>query len=108
MWEDASRAYTLCTTVDTVPRNQLMGAIEETYILSLKNQYTGYVQLTTIAILQYLYAPYDRITPTKLEENDRATKKDYDATLPIKHLAEQIETAITVAGNANQPYTAAQ
>eukprot|EP00957_Ditylum_brightwellii_P021154 1594438-Ditylum_brightwellii.AAC.1 len=35
-------------------------------------------------------------------------KKDYHAMLPIKHLAEQIEMAITIAGNANQPYTAAQ
>eukprot|EP00957_Ditylum_brightwellii_P209982 15364446-Ditylum_brightwellii.AAC.1 len=35
-------------------------------------------------------------------------KKGYDATLPIKHLAKQIETAMTVAGNANQLYTAAQ
>eukprot|EP00957_Ditylum_brightwellii_P045777 3472592-Ditylum_brightwellii.AAC.1 len=35
-------------------------------------------------------------------------KKDYDATLPIEHLAEQIETAMMVAGNANQPYAVAQ
>eukprot|EP00957_Ditylum_brightwellii_P091890 6996582-Ditylum_brightwellii.AAC.1 len=35
-------------------------------------------------------------------------KKDYDATLPIEHLAEQIETAVMVADNANQPYTATQ
>eukprot|EP00957_Ditylum_brightwellii_P179383 13665529-Ditylum_brightwellii.AAC.1 len=62
----------------------------------------------TMAILQYLYATYGRITPLKLEENDRMMKKDYDATLPIEHLAEQIETAVAVAGNANQPYTAAQ
>eukprot|EP00957_Ditylum_brightwellii_P159283 12124301-Ditylum_brightwellii.AAC.1 len=89
-------------------RNQLMGAIDKTYILSLKNQYTGYVQSTTMAILQHLYATYGRITPSKLEENNRAMKKDYDATLLIEHLAEQIKTAVTVAGNANQPYTAAQ
>eukprot|EP00957_Ditylum_brightwellii_P087141 6631804-Ditylum_brightwellii.AAC.1 len=59
-------------------------------------------------ILQHLYAIYGKITPSKLEENVRAMKKDYDATLPIKHLAKQIETAVTVAGNVNQPYTAAQ
>eukprot|EP00957_Ditylum_brightwellii_P123435 9411262-Ditylum_brightwellii.AAC.1 len=35
-------------------------------------------------------------------------KKDYDVTLPIEHLVEQIETAATIAGNANQPYTVAQ
>eukprot|EP00957_Ditylum_brightwellii_P131007 9993083-Ditylum_brightwellii.AAC.1 len=85
-----------------------MGAVDETYLLSLKNQYTGYVQSTTIAILQHLYATYGRITPTKLDKNDKAMKKDYDATLPIEHLAEQIETAVTIAGNTNQPYTAAQ
>eukprot|EP00957_Ditylum_brightwellii_P106959 8160431-Ditylum_brightwellii.AAC.1 len=61
-----------------------------------------------MAILQHLYATYGRITPSILEENNRAMKKDYDATLPIEHLAKQIETAVVVAGNANQPYTAAQ
>eukprot|EP00957_Ditylum_brightwellii_P132555 10108822-Ditylum_brightwellii.AAC.1 len=61
-----------------------------------------------MAMLQHLYATYGKITPTKLEENDKATKKDYDTTLPIEHLAEQIETTVTIAGNANQPYTAAQ
>eukprot|EP00957_Ditylum_brightwellii_P084112 6394486-Ditylum_brightwellii.AAC.1 len=61
-----------------------------------------------MAILQHLYATYGRITPLKLEENDRAMKKDYDVTLPIKHFAEQIKTAVMVADNANQLYTAAQ
>ena len=91
--------------VDTALQNQLTGAVDEIYILSLKNQYTGYVQSTTIAILQHLYTTYGRITPTKLEENDKGMKKDYDVTLPIEHLAEQIETAVTIAGNANQPCT---
>eukprot|EP00957_Ditylum_brightwellii_P158449 12059772-Ditylum_brightwellii.AAC.1 len=44
----------------------------------------------------------------KIRRNNRSMKKDYDAMLPIKHLAEQIESAVTVAGNANQSYTAAQ
>eukprot|EP00957_Ditylum_brightwellii_P199958 15243390-Ditylum_brightwellii.AAC.2 len=61
-----------------------------------------------MAILQHLYATYGIITTIKLEENNKATKKDYDATLPIEHLAEQIEMAVMIAGNANQPYTAAQ
>eukprot|EP00957_Ditylum_brightwellii_P057502 4359508-Ditylum_brightwellii.AAC.1 len=59
-------------------------------------------------ILQHLYATYGRITPSKLEENDQAMKKDYDAMLPIKHLVEQIKSAVTIAGNANQSYTVAQ
>eukprot|EP00957_Ditylum_brightwellii_P011803 890567-Ditylum_brightwellii.AAC.1 len=61
-----------------------------------------------MAILQHFYATYGRITPTKLEENEKAMKKDYNATLPIEHLAEQIEMAVTIVGNANQPYTVAQ
>eukprot|EP00957_Ditylum_brightwellii_P149554 11388641-Ditylum_brightwellii.AAC.1 len=35
-------------------------------------------------------------------------KKDYDVTLTIEHLAEQIKSAVTIAGNVNQPFTAAQ
>eukprot|EP00957_Ditylum_brightwellii_P202346 15329759-Ditylum_brightwellii.AAC.1 len=68
LWEDASRAYKLCTAVDTALRNQLTGAINKSYILSLKNQYTGYVQSTTMDILQHLYVTYGRITPSKLKK----------------------------------------
>eukprot|EP00957_Ditylum_brightwellii_P032723 2480283-Ditylum_brightwellii.AAC.1 len=59
-------------------------------------------------ILQHLYATYGQIMPSKLEENDRVMKKDFNLTLPIEHLAEQIESVVTVVGNTNQPYTAAQ
>eukprot|EP00957_Ditylum_brightwellii_P079492 6044641-Ditylum_brightwellii.AAC.1 len=59
-------------------------------------------------ILQHLYATYGRITLLELEENDKAIKKDYDPTLPIEHLAEQIKSAVTIAGNTNQPYMVAQ
>eukprot|EP00957_Ditylum_brightwellii_P107548 8205560-Ditylum_brightwellii.AAC.1 len=55
-----------------------------------------------MAILQHLYATYGKITSTKLEENDKAMKKDHDATLPIEHLKEQIETAVTIAGKRQQ------
>eukprot|EP00957_Ditylum_brightwellii_P007321 555905-Ditylum_brightwellii.AAC.1 len=61
-----------------------------------------------MAILQHLYATYGRIKPSKLEENGKALKKDYNAALLIEHLAEQIKTAMAVEGNANQPYTVAQ
>eukprot|EP00957_Ditylum_brightwellii_P209983 15364446-Ditylum_brightwellii.AAC.2 len=37
LWEDASKAYKLCTAVDMALRNQLTGAIGKTYILRLKN-----------------------------------------------------------------------
>eukprot|EP00957_Ditylum_brightwellii_P102885 7841170-Ditylum_brightwellii.AAC.1 len=59
-------------------------------------------------ILQHLYTTYEQTMPSKLEENDRAIKKDYDLTLPIEHLAEQMESAMIVAGNANQPCMAVQ
>eukprot|EP00957_Ditylum_brightwellii_P109845 8378489-Ditylum_brightwellii.AAC.1 len=36
-WEDASRAYKLCTAVNTSLHNQLTEAIEETYSPSFKN-----------------------------------------------------------------------
>eukprot|EP00957_Ditylum_brightwellii_P080972 6159011-Ditylum_brightwellii.AAC.1 len=96
-WEDASGAYKLCTAVNTALCNQLTGAVDETYVLSLNNQYTGYVPSTTMDILQHLYAIYGQIMPSKLEENNRAMKKDYALMLPIEHLAEQIEAAVTVA-----------
>eukprot|EP00957_Ditylum_brightwellii_P017194 1295868-Ditylum_brightwellii.AAC.1 len=59
-------------------------------------------------MLHHLYATYGKLTPSKLEENDKAMKKDYDPTLPIEHLAEQIKLAVTIVGNANQLYMAAQ
>eukprot|EP00957_Ditylum_brightwellii_P146842 11178541-Ditylum_brightwellii.AAC.1 len=80
--------YKLCTAVDTALCNQLAGEVDGSYILILKNQYTGYVQSTTMDILQHLYVAYGWITPSKLEGNDGIMKKDYNTTLTIEHLAE--------------------
>eukprot|EP00957_Ditylum_brightwellii_P060611 4601753-Ditylum_brightwellii.AAC.1 len=35
-------------------------------------------------------------------------KNEYDPTLPIELLAEQVKLAVIIAGNVNQPYMAAQ
>eukprot|EP00957_Ditylum_brightwellii_P001345 105427-Ditylum_brightwellii.AAC.1 len=36
-WEDLARTYKLCIDVNTALCNQLTAAVDETYILSLKN-----------------------------------------------------------------------
>ena len=52
-------------------KSQLLAAVDEVFIQSLRNNYIGYVNHTTKEILAYLYDSYTKITPTSLEANDK-------------------------------------
>ena len=46
----------------------LIGAVDETYIRSLRQKYVGYANITTLTILNHLYDSYARITAQDLKK----------------------------------------
>ena len=49
------RKYEGCIYVETAHWNQLLMAFEDTYLLTLKNGFTGYLRATTLLLLRNLY-----------------------------------------------------
>ena len=58
------------TNTDKALKSQLITAVDEKFIRSKKNKYVGYVNVTTLQLLNHLYENYTKITHNDLREND--------------------------------------
>ena len=102
------KEYTEYYRTDQALKQLLLGAVEEMYVSSLRNQYTGYTAVTTMQILTHLYDNYGQISNLDLDGNEHNMKKKYDLDQPIDVLFHQIEAAEEYAATGNSPFTARQ
>ena len=102
------KEYQECTRTDQALKQLLLGAVDDIYVSSLRNQYTGYTTLSTMNILTHLYDAYGQITDLDLDNNEKRMKTPYDPNLPIDNLFHQIEAAEEFAITGNSPFTARQ
>ena len=102
------RLWKLSNNVNAALRKQILTVIDNIYLRALKNAHTGYSNLRTRDILQYLFDHYGRITPQALLANDERFRQDWDPTSPFELLIDQIESAQEFARDGNQPYSGRQ
>ena len=89
-------------------KQQLIRAIKETYLRGLRHNIYGYMNVSVLQMLTYLYQNYGEIESGDLTENNKRFLTPYDVSTQIKNLWEQIEEAIAFSGAADAPYTAQQ
>ena len=66
--------------------------------------HTGYVDVTTIKMLDHLYENYGIITVVDIEDNYTRMREPYNPTFPIETLFHQIELAVEYATAGKRPY----
>lgn len=93
---------------DKALKQLLLGAVDDMFVRSLQTKYIGYLNVTTRALLDHLYAQYARISAADLHANDGNFKAAYDPNLPIETLFDQIENGVDFAAAALTPYTPEQ
>ena len=71
-------------------------------------QYFGYVNVSALQIMTYLFDNYGDIKPGDLAENNKCLTTPYDISTPIETLWEQIKEATAFSGVADALYTAHQ
>ena len=96
------------TNVEQALKSQLVAAVDEVFIQSLRNKYVGYSNHSTKDILAYLYTSYAKITPSSLEANDRAMREPLDPVQPLEVFLTRIEECQEFASAGNTPYTPEQ
>ena len=106
--KEAKRLYQEFVAVGNALKQQLISSIDETYLRGLRHNIYGYMNVSVLQMLTYLYENYGDIEPGDLTENNKRFSAPYDASAPIETLWEQIEEAIAFAGAAEAPYTAQQ
>ena len=95
-------------TVNSALKQQLLAAVPDIYIRTLKNRHTAYANVSTNAILAHLYTTYGRITPMDLDANDTRFRAAYDPSQPFETFVQQLEDAQDYADAGGNPYTAEQ
>jgi hypothetical protein len=100
--------YKRYDTADKALKQLLLSAVDDMFVRCLQTQYIGYLNVTTRAILDHLYAEYARISPSDILANDATFKTAYDPNMPIETLFDQIESAIDYAAAGLTPYTPEQ
>ena len=93
---------------DKALKSQLIGAVDEMYIRTLRDKYILYAKKTTLQILTHLYDNYARISQLELKENDHRMNEEWDPNQPIEVLYDQIEDAVEFASAGKAPYTTPQ
>ena len=94
--------------VNTVLKNQLLSALDDIYVRTLKDRHFGYMNQSICTILTHLFNNYSNIKPLKLEDNDTKMRATWDPNSPFDCLIKQIEDGQDYTDNGSQPYTAEQ
>ena len=97
-----------CKNIITTLKNQLLLAIDNIYICTLKDRHVGYMNQTIHAILNHLFENYGNITPLELKDNDTKLRSNWDPNSPFNCLIKQIEDGQGYAKDGSQPYSTKQ
>ena len=88
------RIFNQYIKTDKALKSQIIKAVDDLYLKTLKNRITGYANVSTRQMLDHLYASYASLTPQDLQSVDSAMKQPYDPHTPIETLFDQIEDAV--------------
>lgn len=98
------KTWQLYENTQTVLRNQVENAIEDTYIKILPDANIGYNNVTIQDMLQHLLTRYGNITQNDLRKNNKTFEEHSDPSLPIELLWDQIDKCVQYASDGNTPY----
>ena len=73
-WDDKVRIYNDCQAVEQALRQQLVEAIDPTFLDALRNPYTYMVQSSIPAIMRHLQQSYGFLTDEELSDKEDALK----------------------------------
>ena len=107
-FDSLQRIFTKYNNVELALKAQVIEAVEEIYIQSLRNKYVGYANVTTKKLLNHLYTSYANITPSTLLDNDKIMREPLDPSQPLDTFFAKIEECQELAAAGNTPYTPEQ
>ena len=108
-YKKAQQEYDTFNAVKKALRQQIVTAIDETYVIALRNRATNAINLSVIQIMDFLYKTYGRITPQMLDEKEISVKNHvFDPHQPLDVTFNLVEDLMDYATAAGSPYTEMQ
>ena len=99
------RTFQLAKSVNAALRKQILEAVDEIYLRSIRQQHIGYSNTPSRDMLSFLFTQYGKITPQALALNNKKFEKEWDPTSPIELLIDQIDSCQEFAIDGGQPYS---
>ena len=97
--------YNECRVVNNSLKNQLEPVLQDAYLFTLKNAYTGYTNKSTLSILTHLYANYSHISTTDMVNSDNNIRSLYNSEEPLNSLVERLNKCVDFAVPVGYPVT---
>ena len=82
--DTATLAFNTFVNVDRALRQQLLGAVNDTFLRVLHKPHRGYSGSITLDLLTHLYVTYAVISNASCLENNKRFRKPYSPSIPIK------------------------
>jgi hypothetical protein len=91
------KVFKMYHNVDKALQNQIIVALPEIYIHSLKHTITGYGSVSCLTLLIHLWKNYGTITQPELDENEKRMQLPWMPPTPTKVLFPQLKEGVTFA-----------
>eukprot|EP00978_Attheya_sp_CCMP212_P022416 scaffold66914_cov33-Attheya_sp.AAC.3 len=92
-------------TTNKALKKQIESAVERAYLAELRDQLTGFSQVTAFDLMEHLYDNYGLIDDVDLEVNQVTMMKPYDPKTPLALLIAQLQRGRTFANIGDQGLT---
>ena len=103
------RSFNEVNSVEKALRQQIVSAVDATYMAALRNRATNAINYSVTEILDYLYKTYGKITPQMLDTQESKVKSlIFDPSQPLTLIINPIEDLMDYATAARSPYTEIQ
>jgi hypothetical protein len=94
--------------VDKALRNQIIASLPDLYIRAVKDDTTGYGNVTSLTMLDHLWKTYGTITQPELKENEKRMQLPWNPPTPIEVLFTQLDDAVAFAHAGGEDFATTQ
>ena len=79
--------------------------MDEVCLDEKRNEFTGYLSVTTKEMLEHLLKRYGKISPVDLEKNKAKLQEPIDPYLPIDVYFKSVDDYLQYTADAKMPFT---
>eukprot|EP00957_Ditylum_brightwellii_P085214 6480233-Ditylum_brightwellii.AAC.2 len=97
-------AFHTCNNTNTALKNQLLVAVDNIYLATIKQEHIEYTNCSCGDMLTHLFNTYRQITSTMLHTSAKKMCSPYNPAAPIEEMFQQNDEANDLALDANSPY----
>ena len=90
--QEQVRLFNECTNVEQALRQQIVKAVDDSYLTALRNRQTNTIDVTIPVLIDYLFSNHGRVTPAMLHHHEKTVKEMYyDPMHPIDVIFNKVE-----------------